>query len=103
MSVEHRTFRPLAATQNVEVTASSQTVTLNYTNGSRAIRMMNSGTQTVFIEFSKSASPTATTASSLPLPAGQTEVFSIGPGIITYAVIAGDVGSTIYSTVGEGL
>src|SRR5688572_27055045 len=103
MSVEQRTFRPIADTQNTEVTTSSQVVDLNWTLGTRAIRLHNSGTALCFIEFSDDAAPTADVSTSMPLPAGQTEVFSIANDIITYAVIADGVGSTVYSTIGEGL
>jgi hypothetical protein len=103
MSVEHRTFRPLAATQSIVATTSTDYVTLNNTLGARAIRMVNSGTALCFIEFSSSAAPTADSNTSMPLPAGQTEVFSVNNDIISYAVIADAAGSTIYSTVGEGL
>lgn len=94
-----RTFKPTADTQNTAVTASSQTVTINNTIGSRAIRFVNIGTQTVFISFTA----TATVGASMPLPAGQTELFSIGPDVTVYSLIAGATGSTVYSTVGEGL
>jgi hypothetical protein len=103
MSVEQRTFKPLAATQNIEVTTSSQVVTLNFTHGTHAIRLVNKGTALVFVEFSKDAAPTADATTSLPLPAGQTEVFTLATGVISYAVIADGAGSTLYSTVGEGL
>lgn len=94
-----RTFRPLAATQNTSVTATNQQVTLNRTTGTQSIRMCNLGTETVYIEFGG----VATASASLPLPAGQTEVFTVGSDITYYGVIAGTTGSTLYSTVGEGL
>jgi hypothetical protein len=94
-----RTFRPLAETQNIAVTDSDQTVTLNNTIGTRAIRFVNIGTQTVFINFTGAA----TVGASMPLPSGQTELFSVGTDITSYHVIAAATGSTLYSTVGEGL
>lgn len=94
-----RTFRPLANTQNTAVTGSNQSVTLNYTMGTRSIRFCNIGTQTVFIDFLASA----TTGTAMPIPAGQTELFSIGPDVTSFNVIAATTGSTLYSTVGEGL
>lgn len=104
MSLQLRAFRPLAATQNTAVTASSQAVVLNLSQGVFTIRFCNIGTQTVFILPSESSSPTAATVSNaIPIPAGQTEIFTMSKGIVGYTMIAATTGSTLYSTVGEGL
>lgn len=100
MSTQNRAFRPLAVTQNIGVTAAAQTVTLNYANGTFAVRFCNIGTQTVFVAFDGNA---ATLTTSLPIPAGQTEVFTFSTGAPSFSVIASATGSTLYSTVGEGL
>lgn len=99
-----RAFQPLAATQNIAVTASSQAVTFNNSLGTRVCRFCNVGTQTVFVLLSESASPTAATVSNaIPIPAGQTEIFTINKDQIGFTVIAGTTGSTLYTTIGEGL
>lgn len=103
MSTQLRAFRPLAATQNTAVTASSQTVALNYSLGTFAVRFSNIGTQTVFILPYEGTAVAATTTNAIPLPAGQTEIFTFSQGTTGYTVIAGSTGSTLYSTVGEGL
>lgn len=102
MSAEIRPFRQLAASQKTTVNTGSQLVALNYTAGTRSIRFACVGTADVFIELGTSTA-TASTDTSLCLAAGQTEVFTIGNDVTHYAVIAGALGSTLYSVVGEGI
>lgn len=100
MTTQFRAWKPLAATQNVAVTNTNQNITLNFTAGTRCVRVVNVGTETVFINFNAAA----TTASGLPVPAGQTELFTVQNDITTIGVIAATGGAnTLYSTVGEGL
>jgi hypothetical protein len=95
-----RAFRPLGATQSTAVTTSNQTVTLNYTAGHRAIRLVNSGTDVVWINFGG----VAAIGTGLPIPAGQTEIFTVPQGTNTYGVLGVTGGlSNLYSTVGEGI
>lgn len=103
MSTQYRAFRPLAATQNIAVTAAAQTVTLNLSFGVFAVRFCNIGTQTVFVLVGEASQTDATVSNAIPIPAGQTEIFTFSKGTTTFSVIAGATGSTLYSTVGEGL
>lgn len=103
MSTQWRAFRPLAATQNIAVTAAAQTVTLNYSLGTVAIRFCNIGTQTVFILFGEDTQTAATVSNAIPIPAGQTEIFTASTDTVSFSVIAASTGSTLYTTVGEGL
>ena len=103
MSTQLRAFRPLGATQNIAVTASAQTVTLVPTLGTFVIRFCNIGTQTVFVLPGELTQVAATTTNAIPIPAGQTEIFTMSQGTTTFSVIAGATGSTLYTTVGEGL
>lgn len=103
MSTQWRAFRPLAATQNTTVTGSAQTVTLNYNLGTFAIRFCNIGTQTCFVLPGEGTQTAATISNAIPIPAGQTEVFTMPTGCVSYSVIAAGAGSSLYSTVGEGL
>jgi hypothetical protein len=103
MSTQIRAFRPLAATQNTASSASSQTVVLNYSLGTFVVRFCNVGTQTCFVLPYEGTAVAATTANAIPIPAGQTEIFTFSQGTTGYTFIAGAVGSTLYSTVGEGL
>lgn len=102
MGTQIRAFRPLSATQATNVTASSQGVAINNLNGTRAIRFCNLGTSNVWISFGQGSAPTATTSTSMPLPAGQTEIFTVGPDITHYGFIGSGTDSVLYSTVGEG-
>lgn len=104
MSTQLRAFRPLADTQNIVVTATAQPLTLNYQIGTNAMRVCNIGTQTVFVFVNDATSAkTATVTTAMPIPAGNTEVFTLGNGATNLSVIAAGVGSTLYVTQGEGL
>lgn len=103
MSMQLRAFRPLAATQNIVVSAAAQTQTFNYNLGTFSVRFCNIGTQTSFILFREAGNVTdATVTNAIPIPAGQTEIFTCPVGTLNFSVI-GAVGSTLYTTVGEGL
>jgi hypothetical protein len=106
MTTQIRAFRPSVqnGTVNIAVTASNQVLTLGspVPQGTQALRVANIGTQTVFIELGTSAAVAAVTTS-MPLLANTTEVFTIKNDITSIAVIAGNTGSTIYVTAGEGL
>lgn len=103
MSTQWRAFRPLALTQNTASTAASQTVVFNINIGTFAVRFCNIGTQTVFVLPYESTAVAATVNNGVPIPAGQTEIFTFSQGTSGYTFIAAAVGSTLYSTVGEGL
>lgn len=98
-----RAFRPLATTQNIAVTASAQTATLTGAIGTFQVRFCNVGTQLVYILPGEASQTTVTASNGIPLPAGQTEIFTFSQGTISFSVIAGATGSTLYYTVGEGL
>lgn len=99
-----RAFRPLAATQNIAVTATAQTQTFSPVPfGTSAVRLCNVGTQTVFVLFGESSQTAATVSNAIPIPAGQPYIFTMSQGTLSFSVIAGATGSTLYSTVGEGL
>lgn len=103
MSTQLRAFRPLAPTQNLAVGVAASSQTLNFTLGTVAIRLCNIGTQTVFF-LPRGADDTtdATFANAIPLPAGQTEVFTLPQGTVSLSMIAPATGSTVYTTIGEG-
>lgn len=99
-----RAFQPLGVTQNIAVTAAAQTQTLNSPIGTFAIRFCNIGTQTVFVLLREAGNVTdATATNAVPIPAGQTEIFTAVVGTVNFSVIAAATGSTLYTTIGEGL
>lgn len=100
-----RTFKPLAATQNVSAGVAAQTITFNYVNGTRALRVHNSGSVVVFASFigTGATGSAATLTDSMPLPAGGVEVFTIPVDCTGISLITASGTATVYTTVGEGL
>lgn len=104
MSTQRRAFRPLAPTQSIAASGTAQTITLNYQIGTNAARVWVNGTLPVFIEINDAISgKVATATASMPIAAGNTEVFTIGNGSINISVISTGTGSTFYVTQGEGM
>lgn len=107
-------FRPLAKMQVQAVTSTAATVKLNYNEKKdRVIRIAVEGTEGVFILFCTPSATvvgddsisvaTATNATLLMLE--QTvEAFTLPAGVSQLSVISTAAsGSTIYTTIGEGL
>lgn len=100
MSTDVRTFRPLANTQTVAATDTNSNLVLSGPGGSRAVRIYNAGTSTVFLSFGG----TAAVATGMPMPSGGVETFSISIDITSLGIICDTAGTaTVYVTVGEGL
>lgn len=97
-----RAFKPVGATQNIAVTASAQALTLNNLIGTRTIRLFNSGTLNVFVDFTTGAN-SATTTTSIPIAPGSVELFTIASDVSTVSVLSSGTGNTLYTTIGEGL
>jgi len=94
-----------AATVNIDVSASSQAVSLAMPYGDpRQVRIMNNGTATAWVNFGTSA-VTAALASGFPVGPGVTEVITIPDYGATPYAAAIAVGSTgkIYFTPGDGI
>lgn len=105
MSTQKRAFRPQGVnnTVNLAVTATSQLLAIpNTAHGTRSLRIVNSGSQTVFVDF-VTTTGTAVATTSMPLLAGTVELFTFGNDITHVSAIAAATGSTIYITPGEGL
>lgn len=67
--------------------------------GSLTVRVYNSGTVTIFIAFG--GSTVVATTAKMPIPAGNTEVFSIGAATYIAGITASGSG-TLYVTPGRG-
>lgn len=105
MSTQKRAFRPQGVnnTVNLAVTAASQLLAIpNTAQGTRSVRVVNSGTQTVFLDF-VTTTGTAVATTSMPVLANTVEVFTFGNDVTHITAIAAATGSTIYITPGEGL
>lgn len=99
-----RAFRPLGNNKTVSIvtTTSGQTLAIPDLLGTRAVRVVNSGTDISFIELAGSGIA-AGPSSSMPLLANTTSIFTLGNDQTTLRVIGVAGGNTVYVTYGEGL
>lgn len=95
----NQAYFPIGATQNIAVTATAQSLTLNSAYlEANGVRLVNIGTQTVFVNFGQNGSATAATvAAAMPIPAGSSIIVG-GSRLTTLSVIAAATGSTLYAT-----
>lgn len=100
-----RPFRPadenLSATLNTAVTGVAAAVTLPANFGGKTVRIMNLGTQTIFVRLVSASGGAATVASSMPVLANTVETFFAANDVLTVSAIAAAAGSTMYVTVGD--
>jgi hypothetical protein len=95
-------FTPTGTTKNLAVTASTGRVALPvFANQSRSVRVFNSGSVVVFIEFGTVATDAAV-ATSMPIGPGATEWFEIGGAVTYVAGITASGTATVYFTEGMG-
>lgn len=94
-------FQPLSggnATASLAVGTSAANVPLpGLPSDGASVRLVNSGTQVVFLNFTGAAS----SSTSMPMLPNTVETFSLPP-TATISAIAAATGSTLYATVGEG-
>jgi hypothetical protein len=86
-------------TSSLAVTGTAQNLTLPTMMQGGAVRLLNVGTQVVFVRFD---AVTVTVANGMPLMPGMPEAFGIGADDAIQAIAAG-AGSTLYATMGDGL
>lgn len=67
--------------------------------GTQTVRIVNSGSATVFLEFGKDATVTADAATSMPMLGGTIETFLLRNDITHIAATGGD--GDVYITTGE--
>ena len=96
-------FSPVGATVTRAVTTTTANVALTTPAGSGGfdVRLYNLGPSLVFFRFG--GSDVEATTAFTPLPAGQTEVFSAGPGVTHVAAITATGTATLYATTGRGV
>ena len=96
-------FSPVGVTVSLAVTSATGRVALTAPAGSGGfdVRLYNAGSSTVFVRFG--GSTVDSTTAYLPLPAGQTEVVSAGPGVTHVAAITASGTATLYATTGRGV
>jgi hypothetical protein len=94
-------FGPMGATVKVAANTGSQRAAFSSSPDSKEVRVHNAGSVLAFIEFGD-ATVVAAAATSIPLPAGAVEVFSVG-ACTNMAVILGSSTADVYATPGKGL
>jgi hypothetical protein len=99
-------FAPTPSTVNIDVSGSSQSVSLAPNISFADVRIHNAGSALVWIAFGAS-DVTADTASGIPIPSGVVEVFSPWSGSakdrLYVAAIAASTTGKIYFTPGHGI
>lgn len=105
MITDIRPFRPVdenfSATLNTAVTGVAASVTLVLGVGGKTVRIMNLGTQTIFIRLVTAAGGAATVAASMPVLPNTVETFFAQNDCLSISAIAAAAGSTMYVTVGD--
>ena len=93
-------FSPQGNTVNIAVGATTGNVAITSLSMSQgALRLVNSGTQVVFVKLGTSNSVTAA-LTDFPILANTTAIIDLPPGTTYIAAIAGATGSTLYATSG---
>lgn len=103
MAAYDQTFQPgPTVTQNLAVTATAASITLNNLNNrstARSVRIVNSGSTSVWVDFSTTAT---TTQSMLMLP-NTVESFTLPQGCTAISCISTTTAGTVYVTTGDGM
>jgi hypothetical protein len=104
--IDIRPFRPadenFSATLNTPVTGVASSVTLVLGIAGKTVRILNSGTQTIFVRMVSASGGAATVASSMPMLPNTVETFFASTDVLSISAIAAGAGSTMYVTVGDG-
>jgi hypothetical protein len=102
MKVDQPAFKPAGAgSVNVAAGTVSANVQVQSGQNARHIRVANSGSVTVFVEFGTTNSTAASLTTSVPVLAGSVEIFS-APYEYAAAITASGT-ATVYFTPGEGM
>lgn len=95
-------FQNNGATVNLAATSSTGNVALTGVGNGGTVRVLNNGSEAVFINFGTSSAVTATLAAGIPIPPGIPEAFCVPAGITHVAGITASGAATIYFTTGQG-
>jgi hypothetical protein len=93
-----------AATVNIDVSGSSQSVSLAVRGGPQQVRVYNDGTATAWLNFGLTGL-TAATTTGMPIASGACEVLTLPDfgGTVYVAAIAAGATGKIYFTPGYGI
>lgn len=100
MGMQERAFQPgPTVTQNLAVTATAASITLNNTSGTRSVRIVNSGSTAIFLAINAVAT---TTQGMIMLP-NTVESYTLPQQATTISAISTTTAGTVYVTIGEGI
>ena len=102
-NTSNATFIPSGLTQSNVVTTIVSSLTITSLGVSQVIRLLNSGTETVFVLFNDATE--ATLLNAMPILPGSVEVFFVqsdATDAVVIQTIAANTGSTLYATLGRG-
>lgn len=85
------------SSQTLAVTGSSQALTLPTAIGNRTIRIVTSGSVTIFWKYGTGA----TVAASTPMLPNTVETFFLPNDVTQISFIASGTGTTVYITIGQ--
>ncbi len=94
-------FSPMATTYTLAASTSNAQVAIP--GSAPAVRVFNSTSVVVFIQFNMTSGVVASVASSLPIAPGAVEVFAIAPNTAYVSAITAAGAGDVYITRGDGL
>lgn len=96
-------FQSEGSTVNLTAGVATGNVALTAAPNGGEVRICNLGTVPAFINFGTSSAVTAALATSIPIPAGAVEIFTL-PATVTYlAAITASGTTALYATTGKGM
>jgi hypothetical protein len=98
-----KAFAPAGNTVSLAVTTATARVALTApaTAGAYQVRLYNAGTATAFVTFG-TVTANGVVATSMPIPSGGIEVFSVASTVTHVAAITSSGTATLYATTGYG-
>lgn len=94
-------FQNNGSTVNLTAGTTTGSIALSGVGTGGTVRVLNTGTVTVFINFGTSA-VTATLAAGIPIPPNVPEAFCVGASITHMAAITASGTAVTYATTGQG-
>lgn len=98
-----RPFGQVGNTVNAAVTTAgtSRVAVTRPGVGTQTVRIVNSGANTIFVQFGKDATVTASAATGMPMLPNTVETFLLPNDITHIAAASAATGNTMYVTTGE--
>lgn len=71
--------------------------------GGFSVRCVNEGSVTIYVEFGYGSAATAAVATSFPMLANTSEIFTVGEGCTHISAISSTSTANLYATPGQGI